>query len=300
MPDERKPAVVAILGASSGIGLATAQACAARGDQLLLGSRSQRALAAAAESCKQLGAASVHYQVLDVADAGTVADFFEAVDAHADRLDAVVQTAATMAYGKLTELDPEIFVRVTRTEIEGTFTVARHALKAFRRQRFGTLVVLNSLVGSIAAPEMGAYVTAKWGQAGLLRTLQLEVLHEPDIHVCSIAPGGVNTPIYRQAANITGRSAKPPIPVEQPEQVAEAILRCLDHPRDRVSVGLTNRLIRFGFQTMPWLYDRMVGPLLHLMSLVGEPPTSPSTGNVPAPVPDGEAVRGPWTGRWTN
>jgi NAD(P)-dependent dehydrogenase (short-subunit alcohol dehydrogenase family) len=298
VPDERKPAVVAIIGASSGIGLATAQALAARGDQLLLGSRSQQALAAAAESCKQLGAASVHHQVLDVSDAGTVADFFATANATADRLDAVVHTAATMAYGKLAELDPDIFTTVTRTVIEGTYQVARHALASFDRQRYGTLVVLNSLVGSIAAPEMGAYVTAKWGQAGLLRTLQLEVLHQPGIHVCSVAPGGVNTPIYRQAANITGRTAKPPIPVDPPEKVAEAILRCLDQPRDRVSVGLANYFIRFGFQAMPWLYDRMVGPLMHLLSLVDQP-ARPSTGNVLAPVPDGEAVRGPWTGRWS-
>lgn len=296
MPDER---VVAIIGASSGIGLATAQACAARGDQLLLGSRSQRALAAAAQSCKQLGAASVHYQVLDVTDADTVADFFATAEASADRLDAVVHTAATMAYGKLAELDPEIFTRVTRTVIEGTYHVGRQALAIFGRQRHGTLVVLNSLVGSIAAPEMGAYVTAKWGQAGLLRTLQLEALHQPDVHICSVAPGGVNTPIYRQAANITGRSAKPPIPVDQPEKVAEAVLRCLDQPRNRVSVGLTNHLIKFGFQAVPWLYDRMVGPLMHRLSLVAEP-TGPSTGNVLAPEPDGEAVHGPWTGRWSH
>ena len=175
--------------------------------------------------------------------------------------------------------------------------MARHSLASFGRQRYGTLVVLNSLVGSIAAPEMGAYVTAKWGQAGLLRTLQLEVLHQPGIRVCSVAPGGVNTPIYRQAANITGRSARPPIPVDPPEQVAEVILRCLDQPRNRVSVGLANHLIRFGFQATPWLYDRMVGPLLHWLSLVAEP-ARPSTGNVLATVPDGEAVHGRWTGRW--
>ena len=297
MPDERKPAVVAIIGASSGIGLATAQACAARGDHLLLGSRSQKSLAAAATSCKRLGAASVHYQVLDVARAETVRDFFDAASANSERLDAVVHTATTMAYGKLEELDPEIFQAVTRTAIEGTFAVARQSLAIFRRQRSGTLIVVNSLVGSIAAPLLGAYVTAKWGQAGLLRTLQLEVAREPDIHVCSIAPGGVNTPIYRQAANVTGRSTKPPIPVDQPAKVAEAILQCMDRPRNRVSVGLTNHFIRFGFEAVPWLYDLLVGPLLNRLSLAGEP-TEPSTGNVLAPDPEGEALSGPWHRRW--
>ncbi|MFL6161449.1 MAG: SDR family NAD(P)-dependent oxidoreductase [Jatrophihabitantaceae bacterium] len=299
MQDERKAAVVAVIGASSGIGLATARACAARGDQLVLGSRSQKSLAAAAKSCKQLGAASVRSQVVDVADGESVREFFESVSATAERLDVVVHTAATMAYGRLVELDPELFQAVTRTVIEGTFAVARHALGIFDRQRAGTLIVVNSLVGSIAAPQLGAYVTAKWGQAGLLRTLQLEVAGQPDIHVCSIAPGGVNTPIYRQAANVTGRSVKPPIPVDQPEKVAEAILRCMDRPRDRISVGLANHLIRLGFEFFPWLYDRMVGPLLYRLSLTGGP-TQPSTGNVLAPKPDGEEVSGPWHRRWSS
>jgi short-subunit dehydrogenase len=297
--DERNPAAVAIVGASSGIGLATAQACAARGDQLILGSRSQKSLAAAAKSCKQLGAAGVHTQALDVTRPESVAEFFDAASAVAERLDVVVHTAATMAYGTLEELDPKIFQAVTRTAIEGSFAVARQSLSIFRRQRAGTLIVVNSLVGSIAAPQLGAYVTAKWGQAGLLRTLQLELLGEPDIHVCSITPGGVNTPIYRQAANVTGRAAKPPIPVDQPEKVAEAILQCMDSPRNRVSVGLANHFIRFGFEVFPWLYDRMVGPLLDRLSLAGEP-TQPSTGNVLEPNPDGESATGPWHRRWSS
>ena len=239
----------------------------------------------------------MHTQVLDVTRPESVAEFFEAAGAVTERLDVVVHTAATMAYGKLAELDPQIFQAVTRTAIEGTFAVARQSLATFGRQRAGTLIVVNSLVGSIAAPQLGAYVTAKWGQAGLLRTLQLELLGEPDIHVCSIAPGGVNTPIYRQAANIAGRTAKPPIPVDQPEKVAAAILRCMDCPRNRVSVGLTNHVIRLGFEVFPWLYDRMVGPLLSLLSLSGEP-TQPSTGNVLEPNPDGESASGPWQRRW--
>ena len=291
--------MIAIIGASSGIGLATARAAAARGDHLIIGARSSQSLAVTAESCKQLGAASVLVQVVDVAEPDSVAEFFACIEANTDRLDAVVHTATTMAYGRLEEVDPAVFASVTRTAIEGTFTVARHALAAFRRQQRGTLVVLNSLVGSIAAPQLGAYVTAKWGQAGLLRTLQLETLGEPDIHICSIAPGGVNTPIYRQAANVTGRSAKPPIPVDQPDKVAEAVLRCLEHPRDRVSVGLANHVIRLGFLAFPWLYDRLVGPMLERLSLTGEPSQS-TTGNVLAPVPDGESMAGPWRRRWTN
>jgi len=297
MPDGQNSTAVAIIGASSGIGLATARACAGRGYHLVLGARSEESLAAAAKTCQELGAASVLAQPVDVADPGSVAEFFAAAQAHSPQLDAVVHAAATMAYGRLEQLDERVFQSVTRTVIEGTFSVARGALRIFRQQGRGTLVVVNSLVGTIAAPDLGAYVTAKWGQAGLLRTLQLETRDQSGIAVCSVAPGGVNTPIYRQAANITGRSAKPPIPVDPPEKVAEAILGCLDRPRPRVSVGLANPLIRFGFHALPKLYDVLVGPLLNRLSLTG-PATEPSTGNVFVPVPEGESLHGPWQRRW--
>ena len=55
---------------------------------------------------------------------------------------------------------------------------------------------VNSLLGSVTVPQMGAYATAKWAQRGLLRTLQQETRDEPGLHVCIVSPGSINTPIY--------------------------------------------------------------------------------------------------------
>jgi short-subunit dehydrogenase len=289
--------IVLVIGASSGIGLSAARAFARRGDRLVLASRSATRLAAVAEQCRADGAAGVSIAVVDIADADSVAALFQQVSAEHDRLDVVVHTATVMAYGTIERLPAEVFHQVVQTAISGTFSIARAALQIFRRQHAGTLVVVNSLLGTIAAPEMGAYVTAKWGQAGLLRVLQLETRNAPGIRVCSVSPGGVNTPIYQQAANVTGRSARPPLPVDPPDKVAQAILRCVDRPVPRVSVGLANPLIVLGFRFFPRLYDLLVTPLLHLISLTGQP-SEPSTGNVFEPVPDAEAETGRWPGRW--
>jgi short-subunit dehydrogenase len=140
-------------------------------------------------------------------------------------------------------------------------------------------------------------VVAKWGQAGMLRVLQLETRDEPAILVSSVSPGGVNTPIYSQAANVTGRSARPPAPVDSPEKVARAILSCVDRGRARVSVGPANPLIVAGFRLLPRVYDALVTPLLHLASLSRKPATQPSTGNVLQPRPEGESEHGRWPGR---
>jgi NAD(P)-dependent dehydrogenase (short-subunit alcohol dehydrogenase family) len=285
---DSRPTIL-ITGGSSGIGRATGRIFAERGWQVILAARSEAALAKA--SAEFPGSS---YQLVDVSDEHSVADLFERVGP----VDVVVHAAAVMAYGRLEELDPAVFRTVTRTGIEGTFYVARAALQGFRRQHKGILVVLNSLVGQIASPQLGAYTTAKWAQAGLLRTLQLELRGESGIHVCTVTPGAVNTPIYRQAANITGRQPRPPLPVDQPEKVAEAILACVMNPRSRVDVGLANKFIRFGFHFCPALYDALVGPLLNRLSLLSEP-VKDAAGNVFEASPEGEAETDRWLSRWS-
>lgn len=176
--------------------------------------------------------------------------------------------------------------------------MSRAALRVFRAQHRGTLVIVSSLLASIAAPEIASYATAKWAQAGLIRTLQIETRDERDINVCSVFPGAVNTPIYSQAANVTGRTARPPIPVDSPEKVARAVVGCVDRPKMRVSVGLANRFIVLGFRLLPKVYDALVTPMLHFASLTRPGSVPPSTGNVLAPAVGGEAEHGPWHSKW--
>jgi NAD(P)-dependent dehydrogenase (short-subunit alcohol dehydrogenase family) len=289
--------VVVVIGGSSGIGLAAARQFAEQGRHLVLASRSAVSLKAAASQCQQRGAASVLEVVADVGSEAAVRTLFDQAMARHGRIDVVVHTATVMAYGSVEALPTAVFERVVDTATHGTFHVARAALAVFRDQRVGTLIVVNSLLGAIAAPDMSAYVTAKWAQAGLIRALQLETRDEPGIRVCSVAPGGVNTPIYSQAANVTGRTAQPPPPIDPPEKVARAIVRLVDRPRPRVSVGLANHLIVLGFRATPKLYDALVGPLFRFASLSATS-TAASDGNVFAPVSAGEAAHGQWPRRW--
>jgi NAD(P)-dependent dehydrogenase (short-subunit alcohol dehydrogenase family) len=286
---------VLIVGGSSGIGLATALRLGAEGDLLTLMARSGDALDAAAKACRDAGASDVTVVTGDIARA---ADAQAAVSTARDaygRIDVVVVTATVMSYGTIEATPADIFTTVADTAIHGTLYLAQAVLPVLREQGSGVVIVVNSLLGSVTVPQMGAYATAKWGQRALVRTLQQETRDNKNIHVCLVSPGSTNTPIYYQAANYTGRGVRPPAPVQQPERTADAIVGLARRPRQHVSipVGPSNPLIISGFRLVPWAYDRLVGPLFRLAALT-RTRTPPVGGNVTSPIAEGERVHGHW------
>src|SRR4051794_13341885 len=284
--------VMVVTGASSGIGRAVALQAAEAGDHVVLVARDPGSLTAAAQECAGAGAASTTVLQADVGDDAAVASVVaRAVERHG-RLDAVVHCAGVVAYGRVETMPAEVFDTVLRTNLTGSVNVARHALRVLRQQQEGSLILLGSVLGHIAAPSMTPYAVSKWGVRSLARQLQLENRDLPGVHIGYVAPGGVDTPIYEQAANYTGWLGKAPPPVDPPEKVAAAALALLDRPRKRVQVGAGNGVLRLGFSALPWVYDLIVGPAFALAAQDRTEPIEETTGNVLAPQPERHQVRG--------
>jgi NAD(P)-dependent dehydrogenase (short-subunit alcohol dehydrogenase family) len=284
--------VIVVTGASSGIGRATALRAAEAGDHLALVARGPGALEDVARQCRADGAASVMVVPTDVGDdAAVAACFAQVLQAH-DRVDAVVHAAGVVAYGRTEEIPAEVFEGVLRTNLIGSINVARHCLPVLREQETGTLVLLGSVIGHIAVPSMSPYVLSKWGVRALSRQLQVENRDLGDVHVAYVSPGGVDTPIYEQAATYDGFLGRPPPPVADPDKVARIVLRRIDHPRDRTQVNVSNHLMRFGFTALPGAFDLLVGPLFRLAALERTTPVPPTEGNVLSSVESGNALHG--------
>lgn len=283
-------AVVVVTGASSGIGRATAARLSGSGMRVVLASRSREALESAALDC----AGETLVVPTDVSSAEQVEALLDAATERFGRVDAVVHSAAVLAYGRFADVPADVFDRTLEVTLGGTANVARSALRRFEAQGGGRLVVVGSLLGKIATPYMSAYVTAKWAVHGLVRCLQIEARRTPGVEVSLVSPGGVNTPVYLQAGTYAGRHGMPPPPVVSPERVARDVVRCLDRPARDLDVGPANLVTVLGFRVLPALFDVLVTPLMELTGLQ-RTVVGPTAGNVLEPSVAGEATRGPWT-----
>jgi len=281
-----------VTGASSGIGRAAALQSAAAGDHVVLVARGEPSLQQVARECDAEGAASTLVVPTDVGDDAQVEKMITAVTNQHGRIDAVVHCAGVVAYGRTEEVPAEVFEAVLRTNLTGSVNIARHTIPVLRRQRTGSLVLFGSVIGHISVPGMSAYVLSKWGVRSLARQLQLENRDLADVTIAYVAPGGVDTPIYEQAANYDGFAGRPPPPVLSPERVARIALRRLDHHRARTQIGVANDLMRFGFNVMPWAFDFLVGPLFRVMASDRTTRVEPTSGNVMESSFGGNALHG--------
>ena len=286
---------VLVTGASSGIGRATALELARRGDRLVLLARGKAALEDTADEVRAAGAGEVVVVPADVNDEGALQRSVDDAVERWGRLDAVVHAAQVMAYGRVEDVPAEVYETVVDTALHGTANLARAVVPQFRAQGRGSLVVVSSLLASVATPLMGSYVAAKWGQLGLVRVLQIENRDVPGIAISAVSPGGVDTPIYYQAASFVGSTGRPPPPVYTPQRVARKVVATLDRPRRQVHAGFANPFVVAGFRFLPAVYDALVGPLL-MRAGIARNRTGPTAGNVFESRPEQNATRGRWRG----
>lgn len=218
MSNGRSARAAVVIGAASGIGLATARALAAEGDRVTLADRD---VDGARQHAAELGDphTAVHVEVTDEA---SVQGLFD----QTGPLDVVVNCAGFSNVGMITDLAVEDFRAVVDVCLNGAFIVAKHAGRVLREG--GALVSISSLNGRQPAAGMSAYCAAKAGLSMLTQVAALE-WGPRGIRVNAVAPGFVHTPLTAPAAAVPGVVEEY---VENtalgragtPEDIAEAVL----------------------------------------------------------------------------
>ncbi len=218
--------VVAITGASSGIGAAAARALAARGAKVVLGARRKERLI---DLVEELGdsALAVEMDVRKPEDAETLVQ--AAVDTFG-RIDCLVANAGVGWYGSILDHTDEELADMLDTNIAGTLWPVRSAVRRMLPQGSGDIVIVSSVAGTTGRGNEAVYAATKHSQMGLANGLDRE-LYLKGIRVSTLCPGGVVTEFAMGEGQ--GRNAQTPALADmmQAEDVANALVFMVDQPR---------------------------------------------------------------------
>jgi short-subunit dehydrogenase len=290
-PRQLQGSVVIIVGATSGIGRATAHAFAERGATLVLAARSDAELDAVVSECEQRGA-TTSSRALDIGEPDAAEALLREAMTEHGRVDTWVNAAAVLAAGGVEDTSAEEVERIVRTNVLGPVYAARAALRQFRQQGGGVLINVSSMLGVVPNPVVPLYTMTKFGVRGLSLSLHHRAHAWPGVRVCVVLPGPIDTPMFQRAANHTGRVLRAIPPAIAPERVAAAIVSCARRPRRQVPVGVSSRVILAGLRVSPRVTEAAVARYSATL-LVTSHPAPEHTGSVLDPGPPAR-VHGGW------
>lgn len=220
--------VVAITGASSGIGRATALCLARRGASIAICARRPGPLEEVAGEIRKAGGKALAVTA-DVTSPADMQAFVDGTLREFGRLDVMMCNAGYGLYGEIDRVSPEQMRALMDVNFFGTFLAARAALPVFRRQNHGHTIVVSSIVGKRGIPFMGPYSATKFAQVGLAECLRAEVQGTP-LRVSVVCPISTETEFFTVMTRHSGFSTRAHGPRQSPDAVAKAIVRAIEHP----------------------------------------------------------------------
>lgn len=207
--------VVAIVGASGGIGQATARTLAAHNARLVLGGTRGEALEALSRELDMEQADVVHRE-LDVTNEHDVQSFFEHAKQSFGRLDALVNLAGVSIPSSVAEMSEEQYDRTLDINLKGSFLCAKYFVRHSEAAAGGKIIHIGSMAAKRANANAPLYCTAKAAVNMFSQGLALQLI-EKNIRVTTLNPGATDTAFWGERK----------VPREQfmtPQDVADALL----------------------------------------------------------------------------
>lgn len=183
-----------VTGGGSGIGLAIATSLSRAGARVVLAGRRVEVLEAARDGLPW----NTLCAPMDLAEIGGIEATWRALSDEAGHVDILVNNAGNTIKKPFAESDMEDFDAVMDVHVRGAVELTRHFVRQDFGERGGSVIFTSSMTAFIGQPMVLGYTTAKTAISGLVRGLSAE-LAERGIRVNAVAPGWIDTALYRKA-----------------------------------------------------------------------------------------------------
>jgi NAD(P)-dependent dehydrogenase (short-subunit alcohol dehydrogenase family) len=283
-----QPEVVAITGASAGVGRAVAHAFAKRGAHIGLLARDPATLDEARRDVESLGGRAIPVPT-DVADYAQVEAAAEAVEAQFGPINIWVNDAMATIFSRFIDIEPEEFKRATDVTYLGAVHGTMAALKRMLPRDRGTIVQVGSALAYRAIPLQSAYCGAKFGMRGFTDSVRTELLHDGSkVWITMVQLPAVNTPQFNWCRTNLPNHPQPVPPIFQPEVAGEGVYWAAHHRRREVVVGFSAAKAIVGNKLAPRFADWYLARTgFRSQQIEGMPPET-RTGNLFEPVSGGK------------
>ncbi len=264
MPRDLTGLPIAITGASSGIGAATALACARAGMPVALGARRLDRCQALAEQITRAGGRAIAIE-LDVTDPAACERF---VARTIESFGSIYSIYANAGYGIESSVDATTdaeFRRIFEVNFFGTLNTIRPAIPPMKAAGRGHILLCSSCLGKMTVPFYSAYSATKAAQAHVGRAMNLELEHL-GIATSIVCPVSTRSEFFENVRTEQGGHRLVvhvhPSAQQTPEQVARATVACLRKPRPEVWTSLTTRLAMAICTAIPGLEHFRLRPMV--------------------------------------
>ncbi len=249
--------VIVITGASSGIGLATARLAAKGGARVVLAARSKETLGNIADEINQAGGEAISVPC-DVSDRQQVDRLVNSALQRFGRIDTWVNDAGLSIYGKLEEVSEQDSKELFEINFWGVYHGSLAVLPHLKSNG-GALINIGSEVSEAVVPLQGMYSASKHAVKGFTDALRVEVeeIDEAPVSITLIQPTATDTPFPQHAKNYMKQEPKLPSPLDDPDDVAEAILDAAVNPTRSKKVGAMSKMNTTISKLAPKLGDKM-------------------------------------------
>jgi len=259
--------VIVITGASSGIGAATAVACARAGMDVALAARREDRLCKVAELVRSYGTRA-RVVPCDVQRDGDVSNLIKSTMCEWGRLDALFANAGYGLFSKVADTSPALIRDIFETNFWGTVRCIQEVVPVMRGKGGGHLLICASAVSEIGLPMYGYYAATKAAQDAIAGAMRAE-LAEEHILVSSVHPIGTETEFFDVVRQISPDAHgdecfnTPSRLTHTAEKVARSVVNCLRRPRPEVWPSAPARLGLAMTTAVPCLSAWSMNNLLH-------------------------------------